>query len=297
MHECCKTMEVPVRKSRGVVRVRRFRRRSARRWSIGATLLVFSAAVTAHDTWLLPERARARVGGVVVLDLTSGMEFPKNEVPVKPDRLERAFVRLGGKEVAIPDRSVDQKSLRLRVPLTQAGVATLSAESKPRTLELKPAEVREYLDEIGAWEAVGKQWATQGSGRWRETYIKHTKTFIRVGDPKGDVSWREPVGMVLELVPEKDPTTLEAGNELPIRVLRGGKPVSGLSVGLASAGDSKGSLRVTDSEGRVTFLLPRAGWWLLRATQLGKSSKPDADWESHFATMTVFATNPGTAPR
>lgn len=257
--------------------------------SSAAILLAFSTVATGHDTWLLPVRQKARVGEVIVLDLTSGMRFPENEVAVKPDRLDRATLRLGGKEVPISDRSLDAKSLRLRVPLTEAGIATLFAESKPRTLELKPAEVREYLDEIGAWETVRKRWSAEGSPRWRETYTKHAKTFIRVGVPKEDGSWSRPVGMVLELVPETDPTALEAGGSVTVRVLRAGKPVAGLSVGLAAGGDSKGSLSTSDSEGRVTFVLPQAGWWLLRTTQLEKSSKAAADWESHFATLTVFA--------
>jgi uncharacterized GH25 family protein len=255
---------------------------------IGTTVLVLSTTVLAHDTWLLPRHARVPVGGAVVLDLTSGMQFPKNEVPVKPDRLEKTSVRLRGKDVAISDRSLEKNALRLRVSLAEAGIATLSAESKPRTLELKPKEVREYLAEIGAWETVGKQWSSEGTGRWRETYVKHTKTFVRVGEPKADDSWREPLGMALELVPEKNPTQLKPGDELPVRVMRDGRPVPGLSVGLAAAGDTKGTLRISDSAGRVTFPLPRPGWWLLRATRLEKSSKPDEDWESHFATLTVF---------
>jgi uncharacterized GH25 family protein len=260
---------------------------------IGATALFFSTTVFAHDTWLLPNRARVPIGGIVVLDLTSGMQFPKNEVPVKPERLEKASVRLRGKEMAISDRSLDKNALRLRTPLAAEGIAALFAESKPRTLELKPKEVREYLDEIGAWETAGKQWEAQGAGRWRETYVKHAKTFVRVGEPRADDSWREPVGMVLELVPEKDPTQLKPGDELPVRVLRNGRPLPGLSVGLAAAGDVMGTLRTSDSNGRVTFALPRPGWWLLRATQLEKSSKPDEDWESHFSTLTVFAAGPG----
>jgi uncharacterized GH25 family protein len=293
MPACRKTTEAPVGERHNAVPIRRRERLPARRWWIGATLLLLSATVSAHDTWLLPSRARVPAGGTVVLDLTSGMRFPKNDVPVKPERLEKASLLLRGKEVAISERSLEKNALRLRVRPAEAGIATLSVESKPRTLELSAKEVREYLEEIGAWETAGKQWSAGGSGRWRETYVKHAKTFVRVGEPKADDSWREAVGMTLELVPEKDPTQLKPGDELSVRVLRDGRPLPGLSVGLASAGDAKGILRTSDSDGRVTFPLPRPGWWLLRATQLTKSSKPDADWESHFATLTVFVAGQG----
>ena len=32
----------------------------------------------------------------------------------------------------------------------------------------------------------------------------------------------------------------------------------------------------------------RGGWWLIRATLLERSTKPDLEWESRFTTLTVF---------
>jgi uncharacterized GH25 family protein len=264
--------------------------RSGRPLILSLLLGFYAALLSAHDTWVIPQRARLSAGADLVLDLTSGMAFPANETAIKPDRLARASLRLARQVSDLPPGSAGKGSLRIQTRVSQPGVATIWIESKPRTLELKPKEVREYLDEIGASESIGKKWEAEGSGRWRETYTKHAKTFVRVGEANADDSWREPVGMALELVPEKNPTDLRPGDELRVRVLRDGKPLPGLSVGVASAGDAKGTLRTSDSDGRTTFPLPRSGWWLLRATQLEKSSKPDVDWESHFATLTVFVT-------
>ena len=77
-----------------------------------------------------------------------------------------------------------------------------------------------------------------GAKPWREIYSKHTKAFIRVGRPKADRSWSEPVGMALEIVPEKDPTTLRAGDEFPVRVLRNGAPLADFSLGIVREGPS-----------------------------------------------------------
>jgi uncharacterized GH25 family protein len=48
--------------------------------------------------------------------------------------------------------------------------------------------------------------------------VKLAKTFVRVGQPTADQSWREPVGLALEIVPLADPTTLLVGSELSVRV-------------------------------------------------------------------------------
>ncbi|PYQ66620.1 MAG: hypothetical protein DMF54_07250 [Acidobacteria bacterium] len=255
-------------------------------------LLGFSLAGTllAHDTWILPSRARVSPGREVGFDLTSGMAFPKNEVPVKPDRLARASARLGGTVSDLAPGAGGNKALRLRALFSKSGIAAVWVESKPRSIELQPKEVREYLDEIGARESVGRKWETEGAGRWRESYIKHAKTFVRVGSPasRDDENWSTPVGMDLELVPEKDPTRLAAGEELAVRLLKAGQPVPDVSVGLVAADMRSGTLSKTDSDGRVRLRFDRGGWWLIRATLLERSAKPDLEWESRFTTLTVF---------
>ena len=92
--------------------------------------------------------------------------------------------------------------------------------------------------------------------------------------------------MAFEIVPEQDPTALSSGDRLTVRLIKAGKPLPDFPVGLVAAGTKTGSIQKTDAQGRVSFLLDRAGWWLLRATDIERSSKPDIDWESHFITLT-----------
>ena len=264
----------------------RYRARLVLVGTVAAFLL--AARLPAHDTWILPNRPGVAPGRQVTFDLTSGMAFPANEVGVKPDRLARASARLGEAVTDLGREVGGKKALRLKARFPQPGIAAVWIESKPRALELKPAEVKEYLEEIGAWDSVGRRWESGGSGRWRESYTKHAKTYVRVGRPDRDDSWARPVGMELELVPESDPTHLAAGEELRVRLLKNGEPLPDVAVGLLAANAKSGTLSRTDSEGRVRLRFDRGGWWLVRATVLEPSSKPDLDWESHFATLTLF---------
>lgn len=244
-------------------------------------------AVFAHDTWLLARHSQVQPGASVILDLTSGMAFPALDYAIKPDRVARASVRLAGKTFSIKNRNPAAHSLRFSAPLPELGIATVWVELAPKSLELTPPQVKEYLDEIGASAEIRSSWETAAQPRhWRETYTKHAKTFVRVGPPRADPSWAEPAGMTLEIVPEKDPTLLHPGDELPVRVLRQGKPFPSFPVGLVREGDPHGTLQHTDAAGRATFRLDRAGRWLLRATDLRRSSKPAMDWESDFTTLT-----------
>ena len=256
---------------------------------LGAVLgLLLAGRLEAHDTWILPDRSSVKPGDSVSFNLTSGMAFPMNEVGVKPGRLARASARLDRRVFNLVREVAGQHALRLKARFSKPGIAAIWVESKPRALELKPAEVKEYLKEIGAWDSVGRKWESDGRGKWRESYTKHAKTYVRAGRLEGDNSWARPVGMELELVPESDPTQLVAGAELPVRLLQNGQPVPNAAIGLVAANLKSGSLSKADSEGRVRLQLDRAGWWLIRATVLERSSKADLDWESRFTTLTVF---------
>jgi len=265
-----------------------WRSNARRRFGVAVASLALTATVLAHDTWILPERARVKPGEEISLDLTSGMAFPANEVAVKPDWLARASLRLAGRLSDLRAGTPGKTALQIRTLLRRPGIATVWIESKPRALELTPAQVREYLEEIGAWGTIGKKWEAEGSSRWRETYTKHAKSFVWVGDPAGDDSWREPVGMAFEIVPEKDPTAILNGEELSVRLLNDGKPLSDFPVGLLAASQKSGLLQRTDAEGRMRARLDRTGWWLVRATLLERSSPPRTDWQSRFTTLTVF---------
>lgn len=251
-------------------------------------LVAITTAVIAHDTWLLPQRFSAVVNTTVLLDLTSGMAFPALETSIKPDRIDRAQYRLAGQIKSLSDLSPTPTSLRFETIFSRAGIATCWVELKPKSLDLTPKLVHEYLNEIDAPAAVRQQWATaKEPRRWREMYTKHAKTFIRVGELQPDGSWAEPVGMSLEIVPETDPTQLRRGMNFPVRVFENGQPLANFPLGIIREGSRKGAIRKTDHQGRVRFLLGQRGRWLLRGTKLRKAAQPEIDWESDFTTLTV----------
>lgn len=266
-------------------------------WLLAA--LVVPAAAAAHDTWLLALRPVVPPGAELLLDLTSGMRFPANETAIRPERVALARVRVGGATDTLLTPAVQAHALRFRAPLRRAGVAVLWLELRPRDLALAPAQVDEYLAEIGAPDSVRRAYLAQpvapgGARRWRERYTKHAKAIVRVASPQrpapaADSSWREPVGAALELVPDVDPTALRAGDTLRVRLLRAGAPAPFASVGFAGPAAGRPQLGRTDAAGRASFHLPRPGRWLLRATALRRAATPELDWESEFATMTGSA--------
>jgi hypothetical protein len=215
------------------------------------------------------------------------MKFPKPETAPKRDRVQTAQCRLAGRTFEITEITSGKQSLVLKVKPPETGIATLWVTLPAKAIELKPAQVEEYLTEIGAPESLRSEWAAMQPQRWRERYAKHTKTFVRVGDSQDDRSWAEPIGTELEIVPETDPTTLRAGDEFPVRVLKSGAPHPDFALNAIAAGAAKGETKRTDAEGRARFRFGKAGPWLLRGTDIRRVEQPEIDWESDFATLTV----------
>jgi len=246
-----------------------------------AILLSIAPAAVAGDAWLQPRRTSVLPGTIAQIDLAIGTKFSSRDDLVKQDRVGVARARLNGKTFDLAEPSVDKKSLEYRAPLSEPGIATLWLSLAPRSLELRAKQVKSYLEEISAPVSVRQAWeSSKGPRPWREVHTRHLKTFVRVGRPKDDRSWSQPVGLALEVVPERDPTALRAGDDFPVRVLKNGSPVADFPLGIVHEGSTGRAIKQTDAAGRAVFKLTRSGHWLLRGTELRGSKKASIEWES-----------------
>jgi hypothetical protein len=169
-------------------------------------------------------------------------------------------------------------------------VGTIAIELAPKTLVLDPKLINEYYDEIHASPAIRAQWdSIPAPKQWRESYVKHATSFVRVGSPVNDTSWALPLRLGLEIVPMSDPTNLVAGQTLRVRVLRRGIPIGGFQLGARREGapESADVFVATDGTGQATIALPREGHWLLFGTDLRRTRETGLEWRSDFVTTTI----------
>ena len=262
--------------------------------ALGATILtlVVAAEASGHDTWILAQSGVAQVGQPVQLDLTSGMLFPADDFAIEPSRVNRAVSRTASGVQPLPRPTLAAKSLRYRWVPAMTGVATIGVELAPKTLTLEPDKIEEYLGEIDAGPALRATWKSLGAkAQWTESYTKHATTFIRVRDSKNqsptDSSWARPLGFGLEIVPERDPTSIHAKDSLAVRVLRNGAPLADFAVGVIPEGTDQAKFFRTDATGRTKVAFGKQGRWLLNGTLLRRSTNQKTVWESDFVTMTV----------
>lgn len=254
-----------------------------------AVLMTTALPCLAHDTWLMPRSPRATEGKRAAADLTSGMAFPKNESAIKSDRVASGGWRTSSSNGRADRYEDGDSSLVAHYAPSGEGTAVLFVALKPKEIELDADEVAHYLDEIGAPEALRRNWEEAGAGAtFRETYTKHAKTFVRVGEgDEADATCVRPVGFAVELIPQSDPTALSVGDELVVKAVRGGDDeLESFAVGVVCGETGESVLVRTNESGKVAFTISSPGWWLVRATDLRRQG--DGTFKSDFTTMTFF---------
>ena len=101
----------------------------------------------------------------------------------------------------------------------------------------------------------------------------------------GDAAGRPVEGMRLDLIPQKNPFGLRAGEALPVKVLYGGKPLGGVDV----MGDHE-KLAATDKEGIAKVPLKRGRQLITVEQKEPLIGDPDADTISVTTTLTFEVT-------
>lgn len=238
----------------------------------------------------MPNAFQVSPGGDVTFSIYNGDDFPQATSRVFLDRLRNPKLHSRGSAPALPPFVLDGTA-RAVATVNSAVPAhlILTIETASRTESMKGDEFLDYLKKENLTSVIAER-EKQGeqAKEAREKYTKYSKTIVRVGD--GDGSFATAVGLPIELVPEKDPLSLKAGEQLPVRLLFRGKPAAGIQViasrSSAGAPAITSPAGTTDKDGRVSIPIQGPSQWRLHAIQMERSADPSADWESFWATLT-----------
>jgi uncharacterized GH25 family protein len=253
--------------------------------SVAAAVALSGVTLFAHDMWIEPTTFLPRTGDIVGARLRVGQDLLGDPLPRNPALIKQFVVEdaQGRKPLIGRDGADPAGLLRVAAP----GLLVIGYGSNPSKVEQTAEEFNQYLKEEGL-EAVAALRARRGqTGGVREMFSRCAKSLVLSGSPdpsQGDRS----LGFTLELVAERNPYAMAAGQDLPIRLTYEGRPLAGaLVVAMNRSAPSEKLTARSDKDGRVTFRLPRSGMWLVKAVHM-IPALPDtkADWESFWASLT-----------
>ena len=250
-------------------------------------LLALPSVAAAHDFWIEPSTFRPAAKSSVEIRLRVGEHYLGDPVPRRPaSQLVRFDAYTSSGIIRTSGAEGDEPAGSVIVP--RSGLTLVAYESKPAFVELTEAKLDQYLREEGL-ESVREMRKRSAFARepWREIYARCAKSLLSTG--LGSASgFNKPVGMPLELIPEKNPYALGAGTTLPVRLLYRGKGLpDALVVAVSKAQPDQRVAARSDKEGRVRLKLDPAGEWLIKAVHIVPApTGARGRWESLWASLT-----------
>ena len=249
--------------------------------------LVAPATAAAHEFWLEPQGFHFPSPVTIEARVLVGDGADVEGWPMRPQRI--VSLRTFG-----PDGVTDQQAGArpgtgaALVALKQAGAHVLALETNHAFLELAAPEFNAYAEHEGLAPILADRVTPAAQTKpGREMYSRRAKALIRVGEGDDDI-FLKPIGMSLEIVPEKCPYHLEQGDRLPVRAYFHGSPLAGATVTLIRLDHPTSAhvTAVTDANGRASFDLAREGRWLVGVVWSEVlEDRTRADYDTTFSSL------------
>lgn len=256
-------------------------------------LALAATSAAAHDFWLQPKAFRYKGAARVPVTVQVGHGAARQRWATDSKRI----MLLAGYG---PDGRSDLRN-GLRRPTEPAdlipvfkrpGVHILALQTNHAVSELPPIRFNDYAAMEGLTPAIALRSRNRTTGApGREIYSRRAKALILIGpaSAQGDAMATRPIGLSLEIVPERDPYALGKSRQLPVHVIFEGKRLAGATVKLTSLEfDSKPvATAKTDRNGRAVFQVPPVGEWLINVIWTKPiSGDPRADFDTTFSSLT-----------
>lgn len=247
-------------------------------------LLSASGWILAHDFWVDPGKYYVKAKHEIPVFLHIG--HPKEYFPYSrnPNHIIR-FQLLEGKRkkniTGLPGQN-PAGNIKLEVP----GTHVIVYQSNPSLATLQPHAFNDYLQEEGlGWVIEDRKKYKEDKALGREYFSRFCKAIVVV-DNKIDDTCLKPIGLPMEIIPEKNP--LLATKEVPIVVQLGGKPAANVMVEAISFKQPDLYYRVrTDKNGRAVVPVTKKGKWLFAGVHMERLPQPSPiQWRSYWAALT-----------
>lgn len=249
-------------------------------------ILAAVAQLFAHDMWIEPLTFSPKAGEIVGVRLRVGQDLLGDPLPRNSALFNQFFIEdaTGRKPLVGREGANPAGFLRVAAP----GLLVIGYRSNPSAVELDAEKFNQYLKEEGLDAIVALRARRNQTGATaHEMFSRCAKSLLLSGASAGTQNDR-PLGFTLELVAERNPYALRAGEDLPVRLTYENRPLAGtLVVAMNRLNPSEKLSARTGKDGRVRFRLRQGGMWLIKAVHMEQApAGANAEWTSYWASLT-----------
>ncbi len=253
----------------------------------GLALLGFNIAF-GHEFWLQPSKFFADVGDKISVQVLVGEGFVGERSEGKKNRLiqyshhtANAITDLGP---TLTGDTYGDVSVTLKTP----GTHLFNFANTPKLLTMKADSFLLYLEEDGLDNAIEiRKQRNETDKPSRELYQRCVKTIVQVG-PKTDNTFAKYTGMMLEILPLKNPYDQRPGQLAEFRILFENKPLADALIrhwNRDAANRLNEEKQRSDDQGYARFRL-RAGANMISVVRMVPGKDTTADWHSYWGSLT-----------
>lgn len=253
------------------------------------TLLLIAMPLLAHDMWIEPSAFFVEKGQNIAIRLRVGQNLLGDPLP-RSARLIQEFVveDASGRRNVVGREGMDPAGL-LRV--MHPGSQVVGYYSRPSQVDLPAEKFHEYLAEEGLDAIAALRARRKESGQdVKESFSRCAKSLLSAAG--GPASGDRLLGFPLELLAEKNPYTMTAGESIPVQLIYDKRPLAGaLVVAIHRMNPALKQSARTDKNGRARLKLGTGGMWMIKAVHMIPVEK---DYSSYWASLT-FEMRPAAA--
>jgi len=267
--------------------------KSFNRFSLIGLLLLATTVVFSHEFWLLPERFFLNIGETIPVKVEVGEDFTGKRWGGRTRRIEalKRYTPTATKDLAATIQQGDSSVVAPVLKLEENGTQVLILATNSSFIELEPAKFLAYLKEDGLDNAIMyRQKNNETTKKGREKYRRCAKTILQVGNEYNDLPTKN-TGMILEIIPSKNPYQLAQSEHLTCRFLYEQKPLKNALVRCwwRVNGKTEVEFRRTNANGDATFSLVKKGkgnYMVSTVRMVRLANDPKADWQSTWGSVT-----------
>ncbi|MFK8051336.1 MAG: DUF4198 domain-containing protein [Woeseiaceae bacterium] len=251
----------------------------------GVLLGLLSVPAFAHDHFIWPERFSVVPGDKVQVTFHVGHG---GDFDLWPHGVTKVLT-MDWMSVASSESLLDAiGESDVSFVASTTGTHVLSMSSDFSDSALPPTKFANYVREEGL-TAISDHRRLNGleDTIGRERYSRRAKALVQVGDGRTN-NVTQPVGLTLEITPQKNPYALVDGDALPLSVTFNGEPLAGAKVTLESLTilSFEEQALITDGKGEGEFSFPKSGAWKVNVVWGVPPADGELDYETVFSSLT-----------